>query len=102
MENFQITFRPDSGQKAEVVLNVLKDIEYQNQIEKRVLLPTDVGQFELKLFVCPALTHLYRLRRDLVAAKTARFVQFALQQSEHFARTASHLAYGSRLQTVSL
>ena len=30
VENFQITFRPDSGQKAEVVLNVLKDIEYQN------------------------------------------------------------------------
>ena len=59
MENFQIAFRANSVKEAEVVLNVLKDIEDQNQIEKRALFPRDVGQFELKPFEdsCPGMSH---------------------------------------------
>src|SRR6266851_2903168 len=102
VKDLQITFRPDSVQKAEIVFDVFEDIEDQNQIEECVFLPTDVSQFELKFFICPALAHLHGLRRDVVTPETARVVHLLLQQPEHFARTTSDLAYGRRLQMVFL
>src|ERR1700730_2925974 len=55
VKDFQITFRSNPVQKAEVVFDVLENIKHQKEIEEGTFFSSEVRQFEMKPVVCPVL-----------------------------------------------
>jgi hypothetical protein len=62
VKNFQITFRLDPAQKAEVVFYMLENIKDQKEIEEGSFLSSEVRQFEMKPVVYSVLAELHGLR----------------------------------------
>src|SRR5208282_1639058 len=102
MKNLISTLRANSPQKAEIVFDVLDDIKDQNHFKEGAFLLTDIGQFELKPGVCPALAQLQSLRRDIITPEAAHGIHLLLEQLQHFPRTTSDFSDGLWLQPVFL
>ena len=102
VKDLQLALRPDPLQKAEVVFDVLDDVENQHEIEDAIVLLRHVRESELKSFVRATLAHLQGLWRDVATPEPARWVHLLLQESDDFPCAAANVADGLRSQTVSL
>ena len=102
MKYLQLALWSDCGQEAEIVFDVLENIEDQHQVEEDAFLLTDVPQFELESFVRSAPAHLQGLRRDVVSPESACVVHLLVQELEHFACATTDVADGLRPQPVLL
>ena len=90
------------SEETKIVFQMFNDIEYEEQVKRDVLLPSNVRQLEVKLLVSSLFAQSNGLRRNIIAPQCAVCIHMLLQEPEYLTGSASHLAYRVRLKMVPL
>src|SRR5438093_5719829 len=102
MKYLQLALRSDRGQEAEIVVDVLENVEDQHQVEGDAVLLRNVSQCEMESLVRAAMAHFQGLRRDVVTLENASLVHLLLQEPEHLACATTDITDRLRPQLVPL